>query len=64
MERKYEEYLRARKITKKDIFTRSRFMRLPTASDELEISANGKNIYLTIDYFMQYILNEEVKKTV
>lgn len=62
VERKYEEYLRARKITKKDIFTRSRFMRLPTASDELEISANGKNIYLTIDYFMQYILNEEVKK--
>lgn len=62
VERKYEKYLRARTITKKDIFTRSRFMRLPTASDELEISANGKNIYLTIDYFLQYILNEEVKK--
>ena len=62
VEKEYDEYLRARKITKKDIFTRSRFMKLPTASDELEISANGKNVYLTIDYFLQYILNEEVKK--
>ncbi len=62
VERGYDEYLRSRKITKKDIFTRSRFMKLPTASDELEISANGKNVYLTVDYFLQYILNEEVKK--
>ncbi len=62
VEREYDEYLKAREITKKDIFTRSRYMKLPTASDELEISANGKNVYLTVDYFLQYILNEEVKK--
>jgi cell division protein FtsI (penicillin-binding protein 3) len=62
VEKKYDEYLKSRKVTKKDIFTRSRFMKLPTASDEIEISANGENIYLTVDYFLQYILSEEVKK--
>lgn len=62
IEKKYDEYLKSRKVTKKNIFTRSRFMKLPTASDEIEISANGKNVYLTVDYFLQYILSEEVKK--
>ena len=37
-------------------------MALPTSADHLEISANGRNVHITIDSFLQYILTEEVKR--
>ena len=62
LESEYEEYLQGRTMNRKSMFTNAREMKLPTSADQLEVSANGRNIHLTIDSFLQYILSEEIKK--
>ena len=62
IERMYEKYLQGRTVKRKSLFTNAREMKLPTSEDKLEVSANGRNVHLTIDSFLQYILSEEVKK--
>ncbi len=62
VEREYENYLKGRHVKRKSLFTNARDMKLPTSADHLEISANGRDLHLTIDSFLQYILSEEVKR--
>ncbi|MGL5122844.1 MAG: penicillin-binding transpeptidase domain-containing protein [Fusobacteriaceae bacterium] len=62
IEKTYEGYLREKILKTKDEFTKKREMRLPTSNDKFEKTLNGKNIYLTIDDEVNYILNSEVEK--
>lgn len=62
IERFYENYLTERSIRRNNLFTNAKKMALPTSADRMEVSANGRDVYLTVDSFLQYILNEEVKK--
>lgn len=62
VERLYEDYLTERSVTRENLFTNAKKMALPTSDDRMEISADGRDVHLTIDSFLQYILNEEVKK--
>jgi len=62
VESEYEDYLKGRHVKRKSLFTNARDMKLPTSADQLEVSANGRDLHLTIDSFLQYILTEEVKK--
>lgn len=62
IERFYESYLTERSIKRNNLFANAKKMALPTSADRMEVSANGRDVHLTIDSFLQYILNEEVKK--
>lgn len=62
VEKGYESYLKGKKIKRKNIFAKNRSLMLPTAKEELPLDLNGKNVYLTIDRDIQYILNDEMKK--
>lgn len=62
VEKQYENYLKGRTAKKKNIFVKNRNLMLPIAKEELELNLDGKNIYLTIDRDIQYILNDEMKK--
>ncbi|WP_300357734.1 penicillin-binding protein [Fusobacterium sp.] len=62
IEKEYENYLRGGEAKRKNIFSKNRNLMLPTAKEELPLNLNGKNIYLTIDRDIQYILNDEMKK--
>ena len=62
IEKKYEDYLKGRKAKRKNVFAKNRSLMLPTAKEELPLNLNGKNVYLTIDRDVQYILNDEMKK--
>lgn len=62
IEKQYESYLKEKKIQRKNIFAKNRRLMLPTAKEELPLDLNGKNVYLTIDRDIQYILNDEMKK--
>ncbi len=62
IEKSYEVYLREKILKIKDEFTKKREMKLPTSSDKFEKSLNGRNIYLTIDDELNYILNSEIEK--
>ena len=62
IEKEYESYLRGRKTKRKNVFAKNRNLMLPTAKEELTLDLNGKNVYLTIDRDIQYILNDEMKK--
>lgn len=62
IEKGYEQYLKGRKAKRKNVFAKNRSLMLPIAKEELPLNLNGKNIYLTIDRDIQYILNDEMKK--
>lgn len=62
IEKRYESYLKGKLIKRKNIFAKNRSLMLPTAKEELPLDLNGKNVYLTIDRDIQYILNDEMKK--
>ena len=62
IEKGYEDYLKGRTARRKNIFAKNRSLMLPTAKEELPLNLNGKNVYLTIDRDIQYILNDEMKK--
>jgi len=62
VERIYEGYLTERPVTRDNLFANAKKMALPTSDDRMKISADGRDVHLTIDSFLQYILNEEVKK--
>ncbi len=62
VERGYEKYLKGNTVKRRGMFTSSREMKLPTSADQVRITADGRNLYLTIDSFLQYILSDEVKR--
>lgn len=62
IEKYYESYLKEKKIIKKSIFAKNRKLILPMAKEEMNINLDGKNLFLTIDNDLQYILNDEMKK--
>ena len=43
-------------------YAQNRRLRLPTSNDEIKINLNGRNVFMTIDNDLQFILNDEVKK--
>lgn len=62
VEREYDSYLKEKKIFTRQFFTKARDIKLPTNHQNFEISPNGKNVYLTIDYEINDILNSEMEK--
>ncbi|MGL4944628.1 MAG: penicillin-binding transpeptidase domain-containing protein, partial [Fusobacteriaceae bacterium] len=62
IEKQYDSYLKEKKILTKQFFTKAREIKLPTNQQNFEISPNGKNVYLTIDYEINDILNSEMEK--
>ncbi|MGL6132498.1 MAG: penicillin-binding transpeptidase domain-containing protein [Fusobacteriaceae bacterium] len=62
IEKQYNSYLKEKKIFMKQFFTKAREIKLPTNMEKFEISPNGKNVYLTIDYEINDILNLEMEK--
>ncbi|MGL4687755.1 MAG: peptidoglycan D,D-transpeptidase FtsI family protein, partial [Fusobacteriaceae bacterium] len=62
IEKSYEMYLREKILKTKDEFTKKREMKLPTSDDKFEKTLNGRNVYLTIDDELNYILNSEIEK--
>lgn len=62
IERQYNSYLKEKKIKVWNFFTKARDIRLPTNQQKFETSPNGKNVYLTIDYEINDILNSEMEK--
>lgn len=62
LERYYNSYLKEESIIKKSIFAKNRKLILPMAKEEMNVNLDGKNLVLTIDNDIQYILNDEMKK--
>lgn len=62
LEKYYNRYLNEKKIIKKSIFAKNRKLILPMAKEEMNINLDGKNLFLTIDNDIQYILNDEMRK--
>lgn len=62
VEKYYENYLKEKIIKIKAYFTKKRDIKLPTSQDILEKPLDGKNVILTIDDEIGYILNTEVEK--
>lgn len=63
LEKYYNNYLKEKTIIKKSIFAKNRKLILPMAKEEMNINLDGKSLVLTIDNYIQYILNDEVRKT-
>lgn len=62
IEKQYEDYLKEKVHKRRTILAKINNSILPTAKEEVPIELNGKNLYLTIDENIQYILNDEMKK--
>lgn len=62
IEKYYEEYLREKYLKIKTFFTKTRDIKLPMSEEVVEKSLNGKNVYLTIDNEINFILNTELEK--
>ncbi|MGL4307552.1 MAG: penicillin-binding protein, partial [Cetobacterium sp.] len=63
IEKEYEEYLKGIELIKKIPSTRGRIgIKLPTSKMDVTEDLDGKNVYLTIDSDIHYILNDELKK--
>lgn len=56
------KYLKEKTVERKNPYTRNRGIRIPTSKDEIRTNLNGRNVYMTIDNDLQFILNDEVKK--
>jgi len=62
IERYYDKYLKENEIEGKGYYTNFRTI-LPSFNKEREeIETDGNDVQLTIDYHMQYILDDEIKK--
>lgn len=62
VEKQYEQYLRGSEIKRTSPSIRSLGIKLPTSKAEMNQELDGKNIHLTIDHEIHYILNDELKK--
>lgn len=62
IEKQYENYLRGKNIRKRVSSVGNRNFALPTAKEDYNVSFDGKNVYLTLEEDLQYILNDEMKK--
>lgn len=62
IEKEYESYLKPKNMKIKRSFIKNRKFTIPTAKKILDISSDGKDLYLTIEDDLQYILNDEIKK--
>ncbi|MEG1518903.1 MAG: penicillin-binding protein [Cetobacterium sp.] len=62
VEKQYEQYLRGNEIKRTSPSIRSLGIKLPTSKAEMNQELDGKNIHLTIDHEIHYILNDELKK--
>ncbi|MFK4784497.1 penicillin-binding protein [Fusobacterium sp. MFO224] len=62
LEKYYNSYLKEKSVIKKSIFAKNRKLILPMAKEEMNVNLDGKNLVLTIDNDIQYILNDEMKK--
>lgn len=62
IEHYYEKYLKGEKSSRTIPSIRKLGIGLPTSGARTEINLNGKDVYLTVDNDLQYILNDAVKK--
>lgn len=62
IEKQYEDYLKGKILKKRISSVKSRNFALPTAKEDFDISSDGKDVYLTLEEDLQYILNDEIKK--
>ena len=63
VERIYDSYLKGKIVEKKAYYTGARGLKLPIFNQITPLEyKDGKNAVLTIDYNIQYILNEELRK--
>ena len=62
IEKQYEDYLKGKILKKRVSSVKSRNFALPTAKEDFDISSDGKDVYLTLEEDLQYILNDEIKK--
>ncbi|MGL4392840.1 MAG: penicillin-binding transpeptidase domain-containing protein [Fusobacteriaceae bacterium] len=62
IEKIYERYLNGKILKVQGSFTKKREIALPTSDDRIDSSLDGKNVYLTIDDDIEYILNAEIEK--
>ena len=63
IERYYDKYLKKNKIEKNGYYTNLRKLLLPSEKKNNDfLEKNGNNIQLTIDYYIQYILDDEIQK--
>ena len=63
IERYYDKYLKSNKIEKNGYYTNFRNLLLPSDKKNNDfIEKDGNNVQLTIDYYIQYILDDEMQK--
>ncbi|MGB6129977.1 MAG: penicillin-binding transpeptidase domain-containing protein [Psychrilyobacter sp.] len=63
IERYYDKYLKRNKIEKNGYYTNFRNLLLPSDKKNNDfIEKDGNNVQLTIDYYIQYILDDEMQK--
>ncbi len=63
IERYYDNYLKSNKVEKKGYYTNFRNLLLPSSKREDKyFDTDGNNIQLTINYYIQYILDDEMQK--
>ena len=62
IEKEYEKYLKGKRIEFHDTFTKKRDIKLPTSKDKILKELNGKDVYLTINDEINYILDDEMEK--
>lgn len=62
IEKQYEEYLKGKVLRKRVSSVKNRSFALPTTREKFSVSSNGKDVYLTLEEDLQYLLNDEIKK--
>lgn len=62
LEKQYEKYLVEKKRSISKLYGLNKKNILPLSKDVIYSDLNGKNLHLTIDTNINYILNEEIKK--
>ncbi|MCS5421407.1 MULTISPECIES: penicillin-binding transpeptidase domain-containing protein [Psychrilyobacter] len=63
IERYYDKYLKRNKIEKNGYYTNFRNLLLPSDRKNNDfLEKDGNNVQLTIDYYIQYILDDEMQK--
>ena len=65
IERYYDKYLKSNKIEKNGYYTNFRNLLLPSDKKNNDfLEKDGNNVQLTIDYYIQYILDDEMQKQI
>ncbi|WP_300331166.1 penicillin-binding protein [Fusobacterium sp.] len=62
IEKQYEDYLKGKVLRKRVSAVKNRSFALPTAREKFSVSSKGKDVYLTLEEDLQYLLNDEIKK--